>query len=178
MEDIKNYLIYQIGALDAFCKVHGTRLCHVKPHGALYLTAVVNQEVARAVAEAIVSVNPDLFYVALAGAKGELMREIGQEVGLKVVYEAFPDRAYTPEGNLVSRNQPGAVIKDPEVVSQRAFKMANEGKVTAVDGTSISLEVRTLCVHGDTPTAVDLVKSIRAVLKDNSVEVKPMIKFV
>jgi UPF0271 protein len=177
-EDIKNYLIYQIGALDAFCRVHGTRLCHVKPHGALYLTAVENHEVARAIAEAIVRVNPDLFYVALAGAKGELMRSIGQEVGLKVVYEAFPDRAYTPEGNLVSRNQPGAVIKDPEVVSQRAFKMASEGSVIAVDGTSIPLEVQTLCVHGDTPTAVDLVKSIRGILEDNSVEVKPMIKFV
>ncbi|MBT8356640.1 MAG: 5-oxoprolinase subunit PxpA [Desulfobacterales bacterium] len=177
MEDIKNYLVYQIGALDAFCKVHGTRLCHVKPHGALYLTAVENKEVARAVAEAIVSVNPDLLYVALAGAKGELMRRIGQEVGLKVVYEAFPDRAYTPEGNLVSRHQPGAVIKDPEIVSQRACKMAKEGKVIAVDGTSISLEVQTLCVHGDTPTAVELVKSIRAILKENNMEVKPMIGF-
>ena len=77
----------------------------------------------------------------------------------------------------MSRNQPGAVIKDPEVVSQRAFKMAKEGKVIAIDGTSIPLEVQTLCVHGDTPTAVDLVKSIRAILKDNGVEVKPMIEF-
>ena len=177
MEDVKNYMIYQIGALYAFCKANGTRLGHVKPHGALYLTAVENKEVAQAVAEAIMSVNPELFYVALAGAKGELMRSIGQEVGLKVVYEAFPDRAYTPEGNLVSRSQPGAVIKDPEVVSKRALKMAKEGKVVAIDGTSIPLEVQTLCVHGDTPTAVDLVKSIRSILKDNSVEVKPMIEF-
>jgi len=176
-EDIKNYLIYQIGALEAFCKVHGTRLCHVKPHGALYLTAVENEEVARAVAEAIVSVNPDLFYVALAGVKGKLMRKIGQEMGLQVVYEAFPDRAYTPEGNLVSRNQPGAVIKDPEVVSERALKMAKEGKVIAVDGTTVPMEVQTLCVHGDTPTAVDLVKSIRAVLEADGVEVKPMREF-
>ncbi len=96
---------------------------------------------------------------------------------LKVVYEAFPDRAYTTEGNLLSRNQPGAVIKDPQVVSQRAFKMAKEGKVIAIDGTIIPLEVQTLCVHGDTPTAVDLVKSIRSILKDNSVEVKPMVEF-
>ncbi|MDY6790127.1 MAG: 5-oxoprolinase subunit PxpA [Thermodesulfobacteriota bacterium] len=176
-KDVKDYLVYQIGALEAFCKVHGTRLCHVKPHGALYLTAVENQEVARAVAEAIVSVNDDLFYVALAGKKGERMREIGQEVGLKVVYEAFPDRVYTPEGNLLSRKLPGAVIKDPEVVSKRALKMAKEGQVIAVDGKTIPLEVQTLCVHGDTPTAVDLVKSIRTILKDNRVEVKPMIEF-
>jgi UPF0271 protein len=106
------------------------------------------------------------------------MRRIGQEVGLKVVYEAFPDRAYTPEGNLVSRKQPGAVIKDPEVVSKRALKMAKEGKVIAVEGTTIPLEVQTLCVHGDTPTAVDLVKNIRTILKDNGVEVKPMIEFI
>jgi 5-oxoprolinase (ATP-hydrolysing) subunit A len=176
-KDVKDYLVYQIGALEAFCKVHGTRLYHVKPHGALYLTAVENQEVARAVAEAIVSVNADLFYVALAGKKGERMREIGQEVGLKVVYEAFPDRAYTPEGNLLSRNLPGAVIKDPEVVSKRALKMAKEGKVIAVDGTAVPMEVQTLCVHGDTPTAVDLVKSIRAVLEADGVEVKPMREF-
>jgi len=178
LKDVRDYLVYQIGALEAFCKVHGTRLCHVKPHGALYLTAVENQEVARAVAEAIVGVNPDLFYVALAGKKGERMRKIGQEVGLKVVYEAFPDRAYTPEGNLLSRKLPGAVIKDPETVSKRALKMAKEGRVIAVDGTTIPLEAQTLCVHGDTPTAVDLVKSIRRILKENSVEVKPMAKFV
>jgi len=177
MEDIKDYLVYQIGALEAFCKVHGTRLCHVKPHGALYLTAVEDKEVARAVAEAIMSVNPDLLYVALAGAKGEVMRRIGQDVGLKVVYEAFPDRAYTPEGNLVSRSQPGAVIKDPEVVSKRALKMAKEGKVIAIDGTTIPLEVQTLCVHGDTPTAVDLVKNIRAILEADGVELKPMAEF-
>ena len=122
--------------------------------------------------------NPELFYVALAGAKGELMRRIGQEVGLKVVYEAFPDRAYTTEGNLVPRNQSGAVIKDPEVVSKRALKMAKEGKVVAVDGTIIPMEVETLCVHGDTSTAVDLVKSIRAILEADGVEVKPMIEFV
>ena len=84
-----------------------------------------NEEVARVVAEAIVSVNPELLYVALAGAKGELMRRIGEEVGLKVVYEAFPDRAYTPEGTLLSRRQPGAVIKDPREVSERA---AADGK--------------------------------------------------
>jgi len=178
LKDVRDYLVYQIGALEAFCKVHGTRLCHVKPHGALYLTAVENQEVARAVAGAIVGVNPDLFYVALAGKKGERMRKIGQEVGLKVVYEAFPDRAYTPEGNLLSRKLPGAVIKDPETVSKRALKMAKEGRVIAVDGTTIPLEAQTLCVHGDTPTAVDLVKSIRRILKENSVEVKPMAKFV
>jgi UPF0271 protein len=174
VEEVRNYLVFQIGALQAFCQVHGTQLQHVKPHGALYLTAVGDEGVARAVAEAIVSVNPELLYVALAGAKGELVTRIGQEIGLKVVYEAFPDRAYTPEGTLVSRRQSGAVIKDPQEVSERALRMAKEGIVIAVDGTSIPLEAQTLCVHGDTPSAVDLVKSIRETLEAAGVVVTPM----
>ncbi len=173
-EEIRNYLIYQIGALKGFCAANGVELFHVKPHGNLYLTAVENRDVAAAIAEAIVSVDPQLRYVALAGAKGEMMTRIGQEVGLKVVYEAFPDRAYTPEGTLVSRRQEGAVIKDPAVVAERALKMAKEQKVTAIDGTEIELNAQTLCVHGDTPGAVDLVRSIRELLESEGVAVKPM----
>ena len=173
-EDLRNYVIFQIGALQAFCSAHGTKLQHVKPHGALYLTAVENEAVARAVAEAIVSVNPDLLYVALAGAKGELVTRIGQEVGLRVVYEAFPDRAYSPEGTLVSRRQPGAVIKEPREVAERALRMVKEGVVIAVDGSTIPLEAQTLCVHGDNPKAVDLVRSIRETLEADGVAVTPM----
>jgi UPF0271 protein len=174
MEELRNYVIYQIGSLQAFCNAHGAKMQHVKPHGALYLTAVENENVARIVAEAIVSVNPDLLYVALAGAKGELMTRIGQEVGLRVVYEAFPDRAYSPEGTLVSRRQPGAVIKEPQAVSERALRMVKEGVVIAVDGTTIPLEAQTLCVHGDNPKAVDLVRSIRETLEADGVAVTPM----
>ena len=174
MDELRNYVIYQVGALQAFCSAHGTRLQHVKPHGALYLTAVENEDVARAVAEAIVQVNPDLLYVALAGAKGQLMTRIGQEVGLKVVYEAFPDRAYSPEGTLVSRRLPGAVIKDPQAVSERALQMVQEGVVIAADGTTIPLEAQTLCVHGDNPEAVALVKGIRQTLEADGVAVTPM----
>ncbi len=172
--DIRQYLIYQIGALQAFCNAHNVDMQHVKPHGALYLTAVIDEAVARAVAEAIVSVNPDLFYVALAGEKGAIMTRIGREVGLKVVYEAFPDRAYTPEGNLVSRKVPGAVIQSPEEVSQRALKMAADGQVVAADGTVVDIDAQTLCVHGDTPTAVELVKGIRRTLEDAGLKVNPM----
>ena len=173
-EDLKHYLIYQIGALQAFCRVHGTRLRHVKPHGALYLTAVEKVDVARAVAEAIVSVDPGLMFVALAGAKGEVMRSIGQEVGLQVVYEAFPDRAYTPEGALASRRLPGAVIRDPEVVADRALRMAAEGKIITTDGSVIAIEAQTLCVHGDNPAAVDLVRTIRQTLESEDIQVLPM----
>jgi UPF0271 protein len=111
--------------------------------------------------------------VALAGKKGETMRQVGAELGLKVVYEAFPDRAYTPEGTLVSRKQPGAVISDPEAVAGRALAMA-EGYVMAVDGTRIELEAHSLCVHGDNPAAVALVKNIRQALEAGGIRVIPM----
>lgn len=173
-DEIRNYVIYQIGALKGFCTANGIRLSHVKPHGNLYLTAVENAVVAEAIASAVVSVDSELIYVALAGAKGDLMSRVGKEVGLKVVYEAFPDRAYTHEGTLVSRREAGALIQDPEQVAQRALTMATGRKVVAIDGSTIDLNAQTLCVHGDTPVAVDLVRSIRELLESEGVSVKPM----
>jgi UPF0271 protein len=169
---------YQIGALQAFAKAQGLKVEHVKPHGALYLMAVEDEKISEAVVEAIKNVDKDLIFIALAGAKGEKMTKIGESIGLRVAYEAFPDRAYTPEGTLVSRRQPGAVIKDPDVVAQRALKMAKEGKVVAIDGTEINLRPETLCVHGDTPGAVNLVKNIRQTLTEENVEVIPLSEFV
>ena len=172
-DEIKQYLIYQTGALKAFCKVHGAKLQHVKPHGALYLDAVDNKDIARSIAGGIMDLDADLKFVALAGKKGETMRLVGEEMGLKVVYEAFPDRAYTPEGTLVSRKEPGAVISGPELVAKRALDMAN-GFVKAIDGSMIELEVQTLCVHGDNLAAVELVKNIKNILETNQIEVRPM----
>lgn len=174
MDEIRNYVIYQIGAIKAFCDVHNIRLQHVKPHGSLYNMSAGNEIMVRTIAEAIASVNPDLVYVMLAVRNSELMRKIGREVGIKVVFEAFPDRAYTPEGTLVSRRLPGAVVKDARDVAERALMMVKEGKVIAVDGTSVHLDVQTLCVHSDTPMAVELVRSIREELEADGVVVKPM----
>ena len=176
-EEIKDYIVYQIGALQAFAKALGTKVEHVKTHGNLYLIAVEDEKIATAVAEAIVGVDENLIYMALGGAKGAMMREIGKKVGLKVAYEGFPDRAYTPEGTLVSRRQPGAVIKDPETVAQRALMMA-KGKVIAIDGREIPLEVHTLCVHGDTPGAVDLTRRIREKLTTQGTELVPIAKML
>ncbi|MBW1691966.1 MAG: LamB/YcsF family protein [Deltaproteobacteria bacterium] len=106
------------------------------------------------------------------------MTKIGKKVGLRVAYEAFPDRAYTPDGTLVSRRQPGAVIKDPELVAQRAMMMAKEGMVEAIDGTTVPFRPETLCVHGDTPGAVNLVRKIRETLTASGVEVLPLSKFI
>jgi len=176
-EEIKDYIIYQIGALQAFAKALGTDVEHVKAHGNLYLTAVEDEKIATAIAEAIVSVDESLIYMALGGAKGAMMREVGKRVGLKVAFEGFPDRAYTPEGTLVSRRQPGAVIKDPETVAQRALMMA-KGKVTAIDGREIPLEMHTLCVHGDTPGAVNLTRLIRERLTAEGVGLFPIKKIL
>ncbi|MEW6262406.1 MAG: 5-oxoprolinase subunit PxpA [Thermodesulfobacteriota bacterium] len=176
-EDIRDYVVYQIGALQAFAKAQGAQVEHVKPHGNLYLMAVDDEKIATAIAEAIVSVDKDLIYIALGGAKGEMMRAIGKKVGLRVAYEAFPDRAYTPEGTLVSRRQPGAVIKDEELVAQRALLMT-KGKVLAIDGREIPLEVHTLCVHGDTPGAVNLTRRIRENLTAEGVELVPIAKML
>ena len=130
---------------------------------------------ARAIAEAIVAVNPKLVYVALAGAKGKLMTEIGKEVGLKVRYEAFPDRAYTPEGTLVSRREPGGRDQGPRTGGRTHPAHGKGGKDDrAVDGSEIALKPDTLCVHGDNPSAVDLVRVIRERLESEGVSLKPM----
>lgn len=172
-DEITQYLIYQVGALNAFCRAHKAVLQHVKPHGALYLDAVENKETAKSIARGILAINPDLKFVALAGKKGQTMRQVGQELGLNVVYEAFPDRAYTPEGTLAPRSQPGAVISDPGQVARRALDMA-KGFVIAQDGSRIELDVQTLCVHGDNLDAVQLVKQIKQTLNDHKIAVKPM----
>jgi 5-oxoprolinase (ATP-hydrolysing) subunit A len=177
-EEIRNYLIYQIGAVQAFCTVHGTRLRHVKPHGSLYNMAARSRELARTIAEAVAGVDPRLLLVVLAGRDAEEMRKMAGEAGVKVVFEAFPDRAYTVEGALVSRLKPNALVKDPQEAAERALRMAEEGVVLAEDGSSVPLEVDTLCVHGDTPGAVDLVRTIRGLLEDRGVTILPMGKTV
>jgi len=173
-DEIRAYVMYQVGALGAFCSANRVRMGHVKPHGSLYLMALESEAVAAAIAEGIVSVDPALLYVALAGDKGRMMTGIGEKVGLKVVYEAFPDRAYTAEGSLLSRRLPGAVISDPDEVADRAVKMAKENRVIAVDGAEIDLHAHTLCVHGDNPAAVNLVRSVRGLLESEGIAVKPM----
>jgi UPF0271 protein len=172
-EELQCYLIYQIGALDAFCRASGVKLTHVKPHGALYLTAVESEATANAVAEAIARVNRELIFVTLAGQKGQVMAEAGRKYGLTIAFEAFPDRAYTPEGTLAPRKNPGAVITDPEEVVRRAVQMASEGRVVATDGSVITLAAETLCVHGDNPHAVEVVRLIKARLQEQKIEVRP-----
>jgi UPF0271 protein len=174
LDEIHNYLIYQIGALQAFCTSHGVRLRHVKPHGALYNMAVGNEPLARAIAQAISRIDRTIFMVALAGKHAGCLAAIAQEEGINMIFEAFPDRAYTAEGTLVSRRQPGAVIHDPDLAAERALRMATEGTVIALDGTRVPMTVDTLCVHGDNPSAVALARTIRNRLEASGITITPM----
>lgn len=173
-EEIGADIIYQIGAIQAFCAVHKVRLQHVKPHGALYNMAVGNEPLARAIARAVAAVDPSLLLVTLAGSEAEMMARICREEGVRVVFEAFPDRVYTAEGRLASRRLPGAVITDAALAAERAVRMATEGRIVASDGSILEMEIDTLCVHGDTPTALALVQEISGGLTEAGVVLAPM----
>ena len=178
LEEIQDYVVYQTGALQAFALSQGLKLQHVKAHGSLYNMAVVNPKIWDAMAEAIAEVDREIILVVLASSEREALLEIGKRHGLRLAFEAFPDRAYTREGSLVSRREKGAVIHDHEVVAKRALKMATEGRVVPIDGSEIELKADTLCVHGDNPAAVQMVKKIREDLKAAGVEVTAMKHFI
>jgi UPF0271 protein len=178
LEEIQDYVIYQTGALQAFAQSQGLRLQHVKAHGSLYNMAVANPAIWNAMAEAMAKVDRDLILVVLASSKKGSLLEIGKRHGIRVAFEAFPDRAYNKDGSLVSRREKGAVIHDHEIVAKRALKMALEGKVVAMDGTEIELKADTLCVHGDNPAAVEMVRRIRQELMDAGLEVTHMKNFI
>jgi 5-oxoprolinase (ATP-hydrolysing) subunit A len=162
-DDLTADVLYQIGALEAFARAAGSRVRYVKPHGALYNRIARDPVQAAAVVEAIRRYDPALPLLTLPGSAA--MRA-AEEAGIPAVAEGFADRAYTAEGRLVSRREPGAVLHDPGQVATRAVVMATEGRVETVDGDEVAVEVRSLCVHGDTPGAVELAKAVRAALDE------------
>lgn len=167
--EIRDDVIYQLGALLAFCKAEGVPLRHVKPHGALYNLAARDIEAATAIAAAVRSVDPSLYLVGLCGSA---MVAAARETGLKFVPEAFADRGYRKDGRLVSRKEHGAVLDDPEVVAERVVRMVRDGEVITVDGTGIPINPKTVCVHGDTPGVVALLRAIRSRLEREKIGVK------
>ncbi len=169
--EVEDSLVYQIGAVAGLAAAEGMRLQHVKAHGALYNMAVRDAALAAAIARAIAAVDRSLIMLGLPNS--ELIRA-GEQHGLHVVAEAFADRAYEPDGQLVSRRKPGAVIHDPEAVVARVIRMAAEGAATAIDGSTIRLGAGTICTHGDTPGAHELVRRIRAGLEAAGVTVRAM----
>ncbi|MCD6503101.1 MAG: LamB/YcsF family protein [Euryarchaeota archaeon] len=173
--EARNYVLYQIGALYAFLRAEGMELQHVKPHGALYNALVSDEELAYGVIEGILDFDKNIIFVALAESK---VIELAESMGLKVAREAFADRAYKKDGTLVPRSIPGAVIHDKEEVVRRVIGIVEEHKVKTIDGEWIEITADTICVHGDTPEAVELVKYIRKRLEEEGIEVAPMGRFL
>jgi UPF0271 protein len=174
-QEVRNDLIYQVGALSAFARIQGLSLQHVKPHGQLYNVAAKDEPLTRAICEAILSLEKNLILVALSGSK---MAEIASKRGLKVAREAFADRAYHRDGSLVSRKREGSVIHDPQKVAERVIRMVQEGKIQSIEGDLIDLEVDSICVHGDTPGAAQLAQTIRRHLEESGITALPMGKFL
>ena len=172
-EEARNDVIYQIGALQAFTSGH--RLQHVKPHGAMYNRAVVDEDLARAICEAILEVDSDLILIALAGSRWV---DIAQDMGLRVAREIFADRALNPDGTLVSRSKDGSVLHNVDEVADRSMRMVLEGKATAITGDAIDVEADSLCIHGDTPGAVEMAKVLRQQLDAESITVTPLSQLV
>ncbi|WP_054841620.1 LamB/YcsF family protein [Thermococcus peptonophilus] len=172
-DEARNYILYQVGgALYAFVKAEGIELQHVKPHGALYNALVKEEKLARGgVIEGIADFDKNLIFVTLSGSRPAV---IAEEMGVKVAHEVFADRAYNPDGTLVSRSKPGAVIEDKEEIAERVISMVKDGGVRAINGEWVELKVDTICLHGDNPKAVEIAAHIRRVLEEEGVKIVPM----
>jgi UPF0271 protein len=171
LEEIHDYVLYQVGALQAFATAQGIKLQHVKPHGALYNMAVQNNDIWDAVARAMAALDSDLILYVLAGSNRKNLEAIGARHGIRIAFEFFGDRAYNSDGSLVSRKEPGAVIHDHEAVAEKVLKMVKEGRVVCKNGSEIDMAADTICVHGDNPAALALVKNIRESLEAAGVEI-------
>jgi 5-oxoprolinase (ATP-hydrolysing) subunit A len=163
-------VIYQIGALEAFARVAGSRVRYVKPHGALYNAIVHHEEQAAAVVQALVDYDPTL---PVLGLPGSAWLRLAEGAGLSVVAEAFADRAYTPEGTLVSRRSPGAVLEDADEIARRCVAIATGEPITDIEGGRLTVTAGSICVHGDTAGAVDIARSVKDALVSAGATVTP-----
>ncbi|WKD59591.1 LamB/YcsF family protein [Corynebacterium caspium] len=154
--ELKADFIYQIGAIAALAKSHGTVVSYVKPHGAVYNQIVHDKKHARAVVEAVAACG-ELPIMLLPGA---VAIDIALEKGLPVIREAFADRAYNPDGTLVSRRLPGAVLTDPTAVAERILGLVTTGTLSAYDGSTLEIAADSICVHGDSPSALAMTQAI------------------
>lgn len=167
-DEARDLVTYQTGALYAFVKSEGAQLQHVKPHGALYNQAARDYRLARAIAEAVKSFDEDLILFVLANSESE---RAARDVNVRIAREAFADRSYNPDGSLVSRAQDDAVITDAERAAERAVQIVKDKQITAQSGNLISLEAETICIHGDTPNAVEIARRVSEALVEANVTV-------
>ena len=169
-DTLTNDVIYQLGALDGFARIAGARVGYVKPHGALYNRIVHDEVQAAAVVAAVTAYDVSL---PVLGLPGSSWLRLAAEAGLETVREAFADRGYTPQGTLVPRSEPGALVTDVEEVARRVVRMATQGTILAVDGTEVPVEAQSICVHGDSPGAVAMAVAVRRALEDADVSITP-----
>jgi UPF0271 protein len=169
-DELTTDVLYQIGALDAFCRRHGTAVRYVKPHGAMYNDLAVDERLAAALAEAIDGYGGGIAALVLAGS---LAAAVISERGVRVIGEGFADRAYTPEGWLLPRSTPGAVITDLADVAERGVRLATGKPISAHDGTPLVVNADSICVHSDTQGAVALATALRGALDDAGIDCRP-----
>lgn len=167
--EARAYMLYQLGALGAFCKAKGVKMAHVKPHGALYNMAAKDAALAEAVVGAIRDYDDSLILLALANSG---MTKAAERMGLAYANEVFADRAYEPDGTLVARTKTGAMIEDEDQAIARVIRMVKVGKVTAIDGSEVTIQADSVCVHGDGAKALLFVKKIREALLQENIDVK------
>jgi UPF0271 protein len=168
-EEVYDLVLYQLGALGGFAVAEGTKLMHVKPHGALYNTAAKEMLLAEAIAKAVKDFDSSLVLVGLSGSK---LIEAGAKAGLKTASEVFADRSYQDDGSLSPRTMKGALIEDPEKAAEQALKMVTTNKVTSLAGKDIAVSAQTLCIHGDGKFALPFAKKIHQVLSENNVKIQ------
>lgn len=166
--ELADDVVYQIGALQALAATAGASVQYVKPHGGLYNTIVKHTAQARAIVDAVKAVDPNLPILGLPGS--EVLR-LAEAVGLRGVAEAFADRAYNPDGTLVSRSQPGAVLHDPAEVVEHVVRMATEQSVRTINGSNLKIRAESICVHGDSPGAVAMATAVKSALGDAGVSI-------
>jgi UPF0271 protein len=173
--EAKQYTIYQLGALEGFTRTAGIEMQHVKPHGAFYNMAAKDIKLASAIIEGVYEFNKNLIILGLAGSQ---LINAAKEKGIRYANEVFADRAYNPDGTLVSRSLPGSMIHDKEIAISRVIRMVTDGKVMAINGQDINIKADSICVHGDNPEVVEFVKSIREALSGAKIEVISLHKFI
>jgi 5-oxoprolinase (ATP-hydrolysing) subunit A len=167
--ELADDVLYQLGALQALARAAGALIRYVKPHGALYNTIVHHEAHAQAVVDAVRAFGGDLPLLLLPDS---VALAKAAAAGLRGVAEAFADRAYNPDGTLVSRREPGAVLHDPDLVVANMVRLARTGKITAIDGSIIRVEAESICVHGDTPGSVAMAAAVRAGLESAGVTIR------
>ncbi len=173
--ELKAMVMYQIGALQAFCLANGVSLAHVKPHGAMYNMAGKDEKMAMAICEGIYAVNPKLILLGLAGSK---LLTAAKKTGLRVAQEVFADRAYEEDGSLVARNKAGAMITDETEAIARVISMIKMQRVRAITGKEIAVKANSICLHGDSPKAVLFAQKIRSALQNEGIKIAAMHEFV